>query len=242
MTETSRALVEPSPLPQRLQRPSWLDLRLVAGVVLILASVVGGATIISAADHRQARWAVTRDLAAGTVLSAGDLRSVRVQLGGADNEYLPVTEAVVGRAIDQAMAAGMLLPRAALAAPPTGITVTIPLLPDNGPQISQGDRITVWLSTKTCQGEVLLSGVAVQDVTRSGDASFGSEGGSVLVVNVPAVDARRVVAALDLDGAVIRAGILGGGQQPDRVSQDLAACTPAGTAGSASAGSADGTR
>lgn len=224
MTDTSVAFAEPSPAPRRLQQPSWLDLRLVLGVALVLASVVGGAVVLSAADHRQARWALTRDLAAGTVLSSSDVRAVRVQLGGSDQAYLPVTEAVVGRVVQSSVRSGQLLPRSVLATPAEGVAVTISLRPDNGPTISRGDRITVWLSTKSCQGEVLLSGVPVQSVARSADASFGSDAGSVLVVELPGPAARRVVAALDLEGAVIRAGVLSDGQPADPVATDLAGC------------------
>jgi len=224
MTEPSRLLAEPSPTPKRVRTPSWFDLRLVTGVVLILASVVGGALVIGASDHRQARWAVTRNLAPGTVLSAADLKTVRVQLGAADGSYLPVTQAVVGQTVNQSIASNSLLLRSALGPAPSGVAVTIPLRPDNGPKIGQGDRITVWLSTKTCQAQVLISGVPVQSVSSSADASFGSDGGSVLVVNIPAADARRVVSALDLDGAVIRAGLLSAGQAADPVATDLGPC------------------
>lgn len=195
--------------------------------MLILASVVGGAVVVAAADHRSARWAVTRDLAAGTVLTAGDLKAVRVQLGPADSSYVSIREAVVGRAVSSTVPAGTLLTRADLVTPPSGVAVTVPLRPDNGPNIAKGQRITVWLSTKTCQGQVLVSGVPVQDVSRSGDASFGSDGGSVLELNLPAADARRVVSALDLEGAVIRAGLLSAGQAADPPAADLSACSAA---------------
>ena len=227
MTDAQRLSAEPSPTPRRVRTPGWLDLRLATGVILILVSVVGGAAVVGASDHRQARWAVTRDLAAGTVLSAADLKSVHVQLGSADQSYLPVTEAVVGRAVNESVPSGALLTRATLGPAPSGVSVTIPLRPDNGPKIDRGDRITVWLSTKTCQGQVLLSGVPVQSVSQSGDASFGSDGGSVLVVNVPAIDARRVVSSLDLEGAVIRAGLLSTGQAADPVATDLGVCKAA---------------
>lgn len=224
MTDAARFHVEPSPVPKRVRTPRWFDLRLVTGILLILASVIGGAIVVGASNHRQARWAVTRDLAAGTVLAPSDLRSVRVQLGSADRSYLSVTEAVVGRAVNERVPAGSLLTRSALGPPPAGVSVTIPLRPDNGPKIGRGDRITVWLSTKTCQGQVLVSGVPVQSVTQSGDASFGSDGGSVLIVNISAVDARRVVSALDLEGAVIRAGLLSPGQAAEPVAADLGPC------------------
>ena len=224
MTDTSTALVEPSAAARRVRPPSWLDLRLVAGVILVLASVVGGAFVFAAADHRQPRWSVTRDLAAGTVLTSDDLRPIRVQLGDADDRYVPISEAVAGRALQAGLQAGQLLPRAVLTVPAGGVAVTIPLRPDNGPAIERGNRITVWLSTKTCQGQVLLSGVPVQTVSRSADASLGSDTGSVLVVNLPGADARRVVAALDLPGAVIRVGVLSGREPAQPVAADLTGC------------------
>jgi hypothetical protein len=225
MTDTSPAFAEPSATARRIRPPSWLDFRLVAGVILVLASVVGGAYAFAAADHRQPRWAVSRDLAAGTVLSGNDLRPVRVQLGASDGRYVPITEAVVGRALQSGLQAGQLLPRSVLTAPAGGVAVTIPLRSDNGPAIERGDRITVWLSTKACQGHVLLSGVPVQSVSRSSDAGFGSDTGSVLVVSLPGAEARRVVAALDLEGAVIRAGVLSDGEPAEPVAADLAGCT-----------------
>lgn len=224
MTDTSRIAVEPSPTPRRTKAPSWLDLRLVTGVVLVLGSVVIGASVLSSADHRQPRWALTHDLAAGTVLTGADVRPVRVQLGSADGRYLPVTEAVVGRTLQDSLQAGELIPRAELTTPLPGVEVTVPLRPENGPGIAQGDRITLWLSTKTCQGLVLLSGVPVQAVDKSTGSAFGTEAGSILQVRVSAADARRVVSSLDLDGAVIRAGVLSPGQQPDPAATDLSSC------------------
>jgi hypothetical protein len=229
MTDTSRVANEPiaSPVPRRFKNPSWLDLRLVAGVLLVLASVVIGATAMSSADHRQARWSVSHDVAAGTVLTAADVRAARVQLGAADSEYVPVSTAVVGRTVQQSLRAGQLLPASELAAPPAGVTVTIPLGPENAPNIAQGDRVTVWLSTKTCQGVVLLSGVPVQRADKVSGSAFGSDTGSLLVVRISAVEAKRVVSALDLDGAVIRAGVLSDGQQPEQPATDLSRCVGA---------------
>lgn len=227
MTDSSPADLA-SPAPRRIRPPSWLDLRLLAGVILVLASVVGGAAALSSADHRQSRWAVSRDLAPGTVLTRADVHVVRVQLGSSDGQYLSITEPIVGRSVQAGLRSGQLLPRAALGTPEQGVAVTVPLRPDNGPAIERGQRVTLWLSTKTCHGQVLLSGAPVQDVSRSGDLGFGTDNGSVLVVNVPAPDARRVVAALDLDGAVIRAGVLSVGQEPDAVTADLAGCAGAG--------------
>ncbi|HJQ00920.1 MAG TPA: SAF domain-containing protein [Jatrophihabitans sp.] len=228
MTDTGLRPPEQSPAARRVSPPSWLDLRLVGGVVLVLAAVLLGAVTLASADHRQARWALSRDLAAGTVLTPADVHPVRVQLGSADSRYLPIGEAVTGRTLRQAGQAGELLSRAQLAVPPVGVDVTVGLRPENEPTIVRGDRITLWLSTKSCRAVVLLSGVTVQAVQKPGSSTFGTDQATVLVLRVSAADATRVVSAQDLTGAVIRAGILSGGQQPEPAAPDLADC--AGTA------------
>ena len=224
MTDTGLRQPEQSPAARRVSPPSWLDLRLVGGIVLVLAAVLLGAVTLASADHRQARWALSHDLAAGTVLTAADVHPVRVQLGTADARYLPVGEAVAGRTLRQAGQAGELLSRGQLAAPPAGVDVTVGLRPENEPTIVRGDRITLWLSTKTCRAAVLLSGVTVQAVQKPGSSTFGTDQATVLVLRLSSADASRVVSAQDLDAAVIRAGILSGGQQPEPPAPDLTSC------------------
>src|SRR4051794_10007168 len=94
-TRTAPDVVQ-SPVPRRTARPGWLDTRLVLGVGMVLVSVLLGATVVANADKRTAVWSVSHDLAAGTVLKADDLTTVRVQLGGAAGSYLPAAQAVVG--------------------------------------------------------------------------------------------------------------------------------------------------
>ncbi|HET6209175.1 MAG TPA: SAF domain-containing protein [Jatrophihabitans sp.] len=208
--------------------PSWLDLRLVGGVVLVLVAVLLGAVTVASADHRQPRWALSQDLSAGTVLTGADVHVVRVQLGSADDRYLPVDEAIVGRALRQPGRAGELLTRGQLTAPPTGVDVTVALRPENGPAIGRGDRITLWVSTKSCRARVLLSGVTVQAVQKSGSSAFSTDTGLVLVLRVSAGDAERVVSAQDLNSAVIRAGVLSAGEQPEPPAPDLSDCAGTG--------------
>lgn len=230
MTDTSLLPTGPaaSPTPRRLARPRWLDPRLIGGVALVLAAVLLGSVVVSSADRRQPVWSLSRDVAAGTVLTGADLRPVRVQLGAATSRYLGADVAVAGRTVRRALHAGELLAAAELADPEPGVTVTIPMRPENAPEISRGERITLWLSTKSCRGQVLLSGVPVQSAEKVAGSAFGSATGSLLVVRVSAADAKRVVSSLDLDGAVIRAGVLSPGEQPEPPSEALASCAGSG--------------
>lgn len=225
MTDTSLPSREPmSPVPRRLIRPRWLDARLVGGVVLVLVAVLLGSVVVSSADRRRPVWSVSHDLAAGTVLTSADLRPVRVQLGAATSRYLASDVAVAGRTVRRSLRAGELLAVAEMSDPEPGVTVTIPMQPENAPQISRGERITLWLSTKTCRGVVLLSGVPVQSAEKVSGSAFGSTTGSLLVVRVSAADAKRVVSSLDLEGAVLRAGVLSAAEQPEPQSAALASC------------------
>ncbi len=139
-------------MPRRLVPPRWLDARLIGGVVLVLVAVLLGSVVVSSADRRQPVWSLSRDVAAGTVLTGADLRPVRVQLGAAASRYLDADVAVAGRTVHRSLRAGELLAAAELTDPEPGVTVTVPMQPENAPEISRGERITLWLSTKTCRG------------------------------------------------------------------------------------------
>jgi hypothetical protein len=204
------AVVVTSPTPRRVRAPKWLDFRLVAGVVLVLASVLLGARVISSATASDSVWAASRDLAPGTVLSADDLSPVHVRLAAGARAYLPVGTALLGQSVTRPVAAGELLPRAALAATDAGTTITVPLAPTNAPHVQRGQRIQLWVSTRTCSAVTVLADVTVQDVQSTAGGAFTGGTTQGVVLRVPPPLAGRVITALALDGAVIRAGILSG--------------------------------
>ena len=93
----------PGATPRRVRPPRWLDLRLVLGVLLVLASVLVGARIVSAADATVPVWAVAGDLAAGTELTAEDLVAVDVRLDDAADAYLSTATRPEGRILARAV-------------------------------------------------------------------------------------------------------------------------------------------
>lgn len=201
-------MVAASPTPRRIKTPSWLDLRLVLGVVMILASVLIGARLVAGAKHTNAVLALTRDLAAGSTVRAEDLTSVRVQL--ADRAvYLSNAAEVIGKQTNRPLARGELLPVAAVGLGTALTTVSVPFAVAAAPQLSAGGRIEVWLSSKTCRPLVLLADATVQQVDR-GQSSFGAGVGQNVVLSLPSALAERVVTALALPDATIRAGVLTG--------------------------------
>ena len=141
----------PSPRARRLASPGWLDGRLVLGVLLVLVSVVVGARVLSAADRSTLVYALTQDLAAGSVLAEDDLTPVRVRLFDNAAEYVAVEGAApTGYVVRRGLGAGELLPRGALSVPERDVDfreVTVPVevghLP---PGLSGRAQVDVWVT------------------------------------------------------------------------------------------------
>jgi hypothetical protein len=203
--------VTESPVPHRVKKPSWLDLRLVLGCTLVLGSVVLGAHVVASADRTAPVVALAVSVEPGTVLTAGELRVTRVRLPASNTAaYVGDVGAAVGRQVSWPLARGELLPRAVLAQVGASTTVTIPLAAGDSPTLNAGQRIAVWLSTKSCPAVVVLSDVVVQEVHKSAGGSFSSTGEQDVVVRVSPDLAQRVVSALAQDDAVLRAGVVAG--------------------------------
>lgn len=218
---TERAPLPQSPHPRRIATPSWFDLRLVLGVALVLASVLLGAKLVSSARHTASVVAARRDLAAGTVLSVDDLTVVSARLPGSGRGvYANGPSDLVGQRLSRPLAAGELVPIASVDDGATHTTITVPLEAAAAPDLRKGQRIELWVSVGDCAAMVLLPDVAVQAV-RTDSGAFDTTGGQDVTISVAPTHADRVVAALAIDDAQLRAGILTG-TASDEAPTDLA--------------------
>jgi hypothetical protein len=218
-----------SPRPTRLQRPRWLDFRLILGVLLVVGAVLIGSTVVSSADHRRGFWALQRDVPAGTALTREDLKPVKAQLGALAGAYLASDEAVLGRSPRRTLRAGELIARGELSTPTEGLLITVPVRADNAPPLARGDRVTFWLSTKDCHGAVLIGDVAVSAVHTPSAGALSSTNLLGIAVRLPLESANRVIAALDVPGAVIRVGVLAVDGAAPAAQADVARCWAAGS-------------
>lgn len=223
-----------SPRPHRISTPSWFDLRLLLGVVLVLASVLIGAKVVSSASRTYPRVAARHDLAAGSILTTNDLTLARVQLPGqGTGVYVSQLQDAVGKQLSRAVSAGELIPAGALGNAIAQTTITVPLAAAAAPDLRKGQRIELWVSTTSCSSLVLLPEVTVQDVHADEDSTFGTGSGAQDVVISVAPDlADRVMQALALDEAQLRAGVLVGPGRESRAAgetglPDLSPCASA---------------
>ena len=203
---SSRGSQEPvpgSPPARRSGLPSWLDLRLAFGLLLVLLSVVVGARVIAAADRTVQVWSVTSNLAAGTTLSADDLAPVKVRLGTDADRYLAAGVSPTGRTLNRDLGSGELLPAAALGSAPTGQLVSLPVGSLHAPQnLARGQRVDVFATGSRASGGSgttirVLTAVTVQDVRRPTGGLSGAGDQLAVVVRVTTEDVASLVAAVN---------------------------------------------
>lgn len=201
-----------SPKAGRLASPSWLDARLVLGVLLVLVSVVVGARALSSADRSSLVWSTTRDLSAGASLAGDDLRPAQVRLFGSSTGYLPANGAPpVGYVLDRAVSAGELLPLSALVRPGDEADVrlvTVPVLPGHVPPgLQKGQLVDVWATpdrdAALAAGEdgeaasrLVLEGLTVERPPDADGALGGATPEQAVVLVVAPDDVGALIAAM----------------------------------------------
>src|SRR5215207_4913135 len=72
----------------RLKRPSWKDPRLLVGVLLVLASVVGVISLVGAADQTTEVYAARETVAVGEKITADNVTRIKVRLGDIESHYV----------------------------------------------------------------------------------------------------------------------------------------------------------
>jgi hypothetical protein len=214
-TAPSTATSSVPPPAVRLVRPGWRDPRLVVGVLLVCASVLLGARLLSTGDDTVPVWATTGPVAAGAPLSPDDLRTVRVRFAAeADARRYLAADVPLGEGLVAArdLGEGELVPADAVE-PEAEALRELPLTVPAGavpPGARVGSRVDVWAvprqggggDTTTARGRLLLEDVPVLAV--GGGGVGGPEALRQVVVGVDAgTDVGTVVDALGRGSALL---------------------------------------
>jgi hypothetical protein len=218
VTSTDHPRSVPAPPPAvRLVRPGWRDPRLVVGVLLVCASVLLGAKLLSSGDDTVAVWATRGPVAAGSALGADDLVVARVRFASeADAERYLAAENPPGEGLVAArdLGEGELVPAGAVRAGGERLRELPLTLPAGAvpPATRAGSRVDVWAVPREsgavarggapAGGRPLLEDVAVVAVSRGGVG--GPESMRQVVVGVgDSTDVGEVVEALGQGTALL---------------------------------------
>lgn len=142
-----------SGLPRRLAQPLPL-----IGTLLLVIAAIGYLAVAAASRTRSSEVVVAaRSLPAGSRLTAGDLRLVKLSAGPTLLAQLvpaAAEQTLLGRRLAAPVLAGLPIGRATVTAAgggPAAFTLTVPALHALGGNLAVGDRVTV-LATFTSQG------------------------------------------------------------------------------------------
>jgi len=91
-------------------RRTWVDPRLVIGVVLVLASLAGVWFVVQQSARTETAWAAARTLLPGDTLAASDVLQVEVRLPQSQERYLDASADPVGMVVASTVGEGEVLP------------------------------------------------------------------------------------------------------------------------------------
>ena len=175
----------------RLKKPSWKDPRLLVGLLLVLASVVGVVTLVGAADQTTDVYVAREAIAVGERLTADNTARAKVRLGELEEHYISGEAGLPdGLVAVQRIGKDQLLPKESLGKPdeldrkPVAITIDEPL----PAQALAGSRVDVWVAQPDTRNgfsepSMLLPGAEIAQVT-PGSTALGSSRSTVLMVLV----------------------------------------------------------
>lgn len=175
----------------RLKKPSWKDPKLIVGILLVLASVVGVISLVGAADQTAEAYTAREPIAVGETLTVDKLNRVRVRLGDLEQHYLtPAAGVADGLVAAQRIGKDQLVPRESFGQPdglgrkPVAVTIdeTLPA------QAVAGSRVDVWVALPDTRNgfskpTLLLPGAEIAQIT-PGSTALGSARSTVVMVLV----------------------------------------------------------
>ncbi|WP_426996349.1 hypothetical protein [Pseudarthrobacter sp. N5] len=175
----------------RLKKPSWKDPRLLVGVLLVLASVVGVIALVGSADQTTDVYSARDGIGVGEKLTPDNVNRVKVRLGDVEDHYVTVESGLPEETVAvQRIGKDQLLPREslgkvdALNRKPVALTIeeALPV------QAVAGTRVDVWVALPDARSgfsepKLLLPGAEIAQLT-PGSSALGSSKFTVLMILV----------------------------------------------------------
>lgn len=206
---TSHTQEHMSSEPARRRRRRRLDVRLLIGLGLVAASIVGVWAVVDSVDDTVEVYVARDTLTLGDGVGAGELVSMRARLGAATTQYL-TPAALEGRdlVVTRTVISGELVPLSAVGAPAQVDRARVVVDVDGRlpAAVAPGATVDVWAARA---GEdrrygpptVLVAAAEVSTVVR--DDSFVADGRTVSVeILIARADVATVLEALAAEDAL----------------------------------------
>ncbi|WP_232820373.1 SAF domain-containing protein [Brachybacterium sp. YJGR34] len=199
----------------RLRRPRWKDPRLIVGIVLVVASVLMGALLVSRLSATTPMLVAKAPIVPGDEIDAADLTTVEMRLGDQADLYLGTAEAIPeGAVATRTIQSGELLPLTAVGQPADVPLrpVVIPVDETVAESVAPGAAVELWHTAPavddggTGTAELLVPDAVVRRIDEG--SSLGMQSMSVEVL-VPADSLAEVLEVLAQDERLDVIGVPG---------------------------------
>lgn len=198
----------------RLRRPRWKDPRLIVGLVLVVASVLLGAMLVTRLSETTSVLVARGPIVPGDPIDAADLVTVDLRLGEQTDHYVGSPEAIPDGAVaTRTIQAGELVPLSAI-----GQAEDVPLRPVVIPvdatvaeSVVPGAAVELWHTAPAdeeteAQAQLLVSEAVVRRIDEG--SSLGMRSMSVEVL-VPVDELEAVLEVLSQDERLDVIGVPG---------------------------------
>lgn len=198
----------PKPAAHRLQRPSWRDSRLVAGVLLVLVATIGGAAAMRHYDNSIEVLQASHPLVPGQKVGSSDVHTVKVRIDRAAGTYLRADDPLPKGEVLREVRAGELVPRSAVgkSGKVPVKAVALPVEAAQSTNLVKGSVVDVWVSAKeqskvgqesyAAPARIIDRAVVARVPSSGGGFSVASDSGAVHVL-VPDGKVAEVLAAVN---------------------------------------------
>lgn len=199
----------------RLRTPRWKDPRLIVGIVLVVASVLMGAVLVSRLSETTSVLVARSAIVPGEPITAEDLTTVELRLGDQTDHYVGTLEAIPEGAVAlRTIRSGELVPMSAI-----GQAAEVPLRPVVIPvdaavaeSVVPGATVELWHTAPAAeegadaQARLLVADAVVRRIDEG--SSLGMQEMSVEVL-VPGDSVDEVLEVLSQDERLDVIGIPG---------------------------------
>lgn len=181
-------------------RRTWIDPRLVIGVVLVLASLAGVWFVVQESSRTDTAWAATRTLLPGETVAAGDVQQVEVRLPQSQDRYLDASADPVGMIVASTVGSGEVLPVRALgtAAGADRAAIVVDVAGALPSAVRAGAHVDVWTAAPGEDGyeapAVLVDGAIVVGVVE--DDGIMASGAQQLELLVASAETAQLLEAM----------------------------------------------